>query len=56
MVEVPCNGFRSVSFAVAVIRTLDFVGDSVMRGEIHHVTSRGEVKFVGSYQMIVFLG
>jgi hypothetical protein len=27
-----------------------------MHGEIHHVTSRGEVKFVGSRHMIVFLG
>jgi hypothetical protein len=56
MIEVPWNGFRSASFAVGVIGTLDFVGDSVMRWDIPHVTSRREVKFVGYCRMIVFLG
>jgi hypothetical protein len=56
MVEVRWNDFRSVSLAVGLIGTIDFVGALVMRGEIHHVTSRGEVKFVGSCHRIVFLG
>jgi hypothetical protein len=41
---------------VEVIEAFDFVEDSVMRGEIHHVTSRGEVRFVASCHMIVVLG